>query len=197
LKFPLKDRGEIEKLRTGDEVWINGIVVTSRDMAHQYYVEKGRDDKELFEKLTPYLKNGALYHCGPIVDLKENKVLSAGPTTSIREEPYEAKVMDLFGISALIGKGGMGVKTQEALVKYRGLYLHAVGGAGSFYAEKIKVLDVFKLEEFGMPEAIWVLEVKDFYTRVTMDFHGDSLHEKVAEKSGLKIKSLMKDLKKM
>ena len=128
------------------------------------------------------LYGGIIYHCGPVVsglDTKQYKFVAAGPTTSIREEPYQADVMKHFNLKGVIGKGGMGAKTLERLPGSPGVYFHAIGGAASFIAQSVtKVLGVYKLE-FGVPEAIWVIEVKDFPVVVTMDAHGQSLHEAV------------------
>lgn len=191
LNFPVTSRSILEPIMAGDEVVVSGIIVTSRDVAHKYFTEKLKDEPGIKDKLMPYLKGGAIYHCGPVIDLKSNAVISAGPTTSIREEPYQDKVIESFELGAVIGKGGMGEKTSAALVRNKALYLHAVGGAGSFYAQKLKVLDVLKLKEFGMPEAIWILEVKDFYTVVTMDFHGNNIHREIAEKSLERLKQAL------
>lgn len=192
LTFPLKgkDLEIFAGIRTGDEVKINGIIITSRDMAHKYYVEKITQEPEIFSQLKPYLKNGAIYHCGPVISLENRTVLSAGPTTSMREEPYQTKVIELFGLKAVIGKGGMGSETQEGLQKNHCVYLNAVGGAGSYYAKSLKVIDVLKLKEFGMPEAIWILEARNFYTTVTMDFSGTNIHEQIEKKSSEQLKNL-------
>ena len=116
-------------------------------------------------------------------------VKAAGPTTSIREEPYEYDVMKNFGIRAVIGKGGMGKKTLAGCKEFGCVYLHAVGGAAQVYAEKIvKVNNVYLYDEVGAPEAIWEFEVKDFPVVVTMDSHGNSLHEKILEESTRNLK---------
>src|SRR4030095_15025045 len=131
------------------------------------------------------LREGVLYHCGPVV-LKhgnEHKIVAAGPTTSIREEPYQAEIIRRFGIKAIIGKGGMGEKTQEACQDYGCVYLHAIGGAAQIYAQCIqKVLSV-RLEQFGSPEAVWELAVRNFPAIVTIDSHGNNLQQVVTEKS--------------
>jgi len=191
LTFPLKDKSILQEIQTGDTVFVNGIIVTSRDMAHKFYTEKLSSNDPLFLELSAFLKNGLIYHCGPVIDLKRQKVLSAGPTTSIREEPYQDKVIQSFDLAGIIGKGGMGEKTLQALHENTALYLHAVGGAGSFYGESLKVLKVFMLEEFGMPEAVWVLEARNFYTIVTMDSHEKSLHNEIEKISSNKLETLI------
>jgi fumarate hydratase class I len=130
--------------------------------------------------------NGAvLYHCGPVVkkDGEGWKVTAAGPTTSIREEPYQADVIERYGVRAVIGKGGMGPKTLAALKESGAVYLNAIGGAAQFYARTIKQVEGVSLLEFGTPEAMWHLTIEDFPAIVTMDAHGNSLHKDVEQES--------------
>jgi len=172
-------------LHAGDEVLVTGTIVTARDAAHKYLCSTGNSPVNI--------EGVAIYHCGPVTVKSGNswKVVAAGPTTSMREEPYEAAIIRKFKPAAIIGKGGMGSKTLSALQDTGCVYLHATGGAAAFYAECIKeVRDVHFLDEFGQPEAMWVLEVKDFPAVVTMDSHGKSLHadiEKLSEKNLKKI----------
>ena len=168
---------KIRSLKVGDEVLITGIVFTGRDAVHKYLHEGG--------ELPPGvdLRDGIIYHCGPVV-MKEAdgswKVTAAGPTTSIREEPYQADIVGRFGMRGVIGKGGMGDKTLAACQDFGCVYLHAIGGAAQVLAECVKsVRNVYFLEKFGSPEAIWELEVVDFPAVVTMDSHGRSLHREV------------------
>jgi fumarate hydratase class I len=138
------------------------------------------------------LRGGVIYHCGPVV-LKDGetwRVMAAGPTTSIREEPYQAHVISTFGVRAVIGKGGMGAKTLAALKETGAVYLNAIGGAAQFYARAIKQVTGVSLLEFGTPEAMWHLEVEDFPAIVTMDAHGNSLHRDVEEASGKQLELL-------
>jgi fumarate hydratase class I len=136
--------------------------------------------------IKPILDGGAIYHCGPVVsglDSGEYAFVAAGPTTSIREEPYQGDVMRHFNMKAVIGKGGMGDKTLAACGEVPGVYLHAIGGAASLIAQSVKqVREVLKLD-FGVPEAMWVIEVQDFPAVVTMDSHGESLHAEVMGRS--------------
>jgi fumarate hydratase class I len=118
-------------------------------------------------------------------------VTAAGPTTSIREEPYQADIIARFGVRGVIGKGGMGLKTLQACRDNGAVYLHAVGGAAQVYAHCIKGVDDVYLKEFGSPEAIWVLRVEDFSCIVTMDSHGDSLHETIQNDSLEKLKAAL------
>lgn len=180
LKTPISEK-EIRKLKIGDTVLLSGTVVTGRDEAHKLMIEEKPDF------IREYLKESVIYHCGPVVKkTDEGKwiFISAGPTTSAREEPYQADVICEYNIRGVIGKGGMGDKTAEGLKKCGAVYFHAVGGAGTLIANAVKeVKTVFKLEEFGTPEAFWVIEVEDFPLVVTMDSHGDSIHKSIREKS--------------
>jgi fumarate hydratase class I len=110
-------------------------------------------------------------------------VVAAGPTTSIREEPYQADIIQRFGVKAVIGKGGMGAKTQKACREHGCVYLHAIGGAAQIYAQCVQRVLSVRLEEFGSPEAVWELEVRNFPAVVTIDSHGNNLQEVVAEHS--------------
>jgi fumarate hydratase subunit beta len=176
LSFPFTAE-KIRALKVGDEVLITGTVFTGRDAVHKYLHEGGT----LPSGVT--LHDGILYHCGPVMMKQDDgsyKCTAAGPTTSTREEPYQWQVIRDHGVRGVIGKGGMGPKTQEACKKYGCVYLHAVGGAAQVLAERIKqVRNVYFLEQFGSPEAIWELAVEDFPAVVTIDAHGNSLHETV------------------
>jgi len=134
-----------------------------------------------------FTDGGILFHCGPVVMKNEDgtyRVTAAGPTTSSREEPYQADVIKKLGLRAIIGKGGMGPKTLLGLQDHGAVYLNAIGGAAQYYARCIeKVTGVDFLEEMGVPEAMWHLEVKSFPAIVTMDAHGNSLHSRIDEDS--------------
>ena len=179
---------EIRQLKLGDEVSISGIMVTGRDAAHKYLMEtEGEEVRQL-------LKNNFIYHCGPVIKKEgdEYKFVAAGPTTSIREEPYQGPVFEKYQVRAAIGKGGMGPKTLAACQAVGAVYLHAIGGLGSKLAVCVKkVHDVHKLEEFGSPEAFWVIEVEDFPAVVTMDSHGGSLHAEIKKSSSAVLERLL------
>lgn len=191
LSTPIAEE-EIRGLKVGDVVSLTGTLVTARDAAHKYMVETWIDgepageDAELKETLGGVLQGGIIYHCGPVVRQDEDgrwHFVAAGPTTSSREEPYEHKVIAALGVRAVIGKGGMGAKTLAACKEHGAVYLHAVGGAATLIAQRVEeVEDVYKTE-FGLPEAFWRIRVKDFQCVVTMDSHGQSLHDKVLEES--------------
>lgn len=175
IDVPLTEEAA-RRLAVGDEVEIFGTIVTARDAAHKLMVEKRPDF------VRPVLQGGAIYHCGPVMAKKDGRwiAVAAGPTTSIREEPYEAAVMEEYGVRAVIGKGGMGQKTLAACEKVGAVYLHAVGGAAVSIAETIKeITDVYMLEELGVPEAFWVMRVEGLRAVVTMDSRGRSLHDVV------------------
>ncbi len=180
----------IRSLKVGDEVELYGTIVTARDAGHKLMVE------ERPKFIEPFIKDGAIYHCGPVMKKRGKKwqVVAAGPTTSIREEPYEAKVMEDYGVRVVIGKGGMGKDTLAACKRLGGVYLHAVGGAAILAADAItQIKDVFMLDEFGVPEAFWICEVSGFKAVVTMDAKGRSLHKKVLTRSKKQLKSQLGD----
>ena len=193
LTTPISDEA-IRDLKVGDSVALSGIMVTGRDAAHKWMIEtfikKTRapqgEDMQVYEELKKLLNGSVIYHCGPVVaglDTKEYKFIAAGPTTSIREEPYQADVMKHFNVKGVIGKGGMGPKTLKGCEETPGVYFHAIGGAASFLAQTVvKVHGVFKMD-FGVPEALWVIEVKDFPVVVTMDSHGGSQHSVIDDAS--------------
>ncbi len=179
LQAPLSEE-DVRQLRVGDVVILNGEMHTGRDALHKY----------LMDHDAPVdLNGGVIYHCGPVM-LKDDAgwhVKAAGPTTSIREEPYQGDIIRKFGIRAVIGKGGMGPKTLAALKEHGAVYLNAVGGAAQYYAECIKEVKGVDLMEFGIPEAMWHLQVEGFAAIVTMDAHGNSLHADVEKDSKQKL----------
>src|SRR4030042_1534884 len=201
LRIPISEE-EIRSVKVGDPVLLSGIMLTGRDAAHKWmvdtFIKKTRqpqgDDVEVYEAIKPLLAGGVIYHCGPVVaglDTKQYKFVAAGPTTSIREEPYQGMVMKHFNIKGVIGKGGMGPNTLAACEDVPGVYLHAIGGAASLIAQSVtRVLGVYKLD-FGVPEALWVTEIKDFPVGVTMDSHGNSLHQEVEKKSKIVLDELL------
>src|SRR5204862_331325 len=171
LQTPLTEDA-VRSLKVGDVVLVSGRMFTGRDAVHSY----------LMKHEPPVdLRGSVLYHCGPVV-VKEGegwRVTAAGPTTSIREEPYQGEIIKRYGVRVVIGKGGMGAKTLAAMQEHGAVYLNAIGGAAQFYARSIKSVDGVSLLDFGTPEAMWHLTVEEFPAIVTMDAHGNSLHKDI------------------
>ena len=179
LSYPFSEKS-IRALRAGDAVSITGRIYTGRDKFHKFFADGG--------KLPVDFRDGALYHCGPVVvreDVRREtgdvwRVVAAGPTTSVRENPYEPDFIAKSGVRIIIGKGGMDAKTLAAMKKHGCVYIQAVGGGGAVYADAVKrVAGVSLLKEFGAAEAVWHLEVVDFKGVVAMDAHGRSLFAEV------------------
>jgi len=182
LRIPLKDE-DVEKLRIGDIVYLSGTVFTARDEAHAKILE-------LIEKGEPLpmdFKGLALYHCGPVVRKKDDEyeIVAAGPTTSMRMESVEAEFIEKTGVKIVIGKGGMGSNTAEAMKKHKAVYATFTGGAAVLAAAAVKrVVNVYWLEELGIPEAVWVLEVDEFGPLVvTIDSTGRNYYEEKLSKA--------------
>ncbi len=200
LTIPISEK-DVRALHIGDQVHVSGVMFTGRDAAHKYMKETfiagacPPSEKPLYDILKKGLAGGVIYHCGPVVRKREDgkyEFVAAGPTTSIREEPYQAAVIEHFGLRGVIGKGGMRDKTLAACKKFGAVYLHAIGGAATLIAESVKeVVAVHKLE-FGVPEAFWQIRVVDFPCVVTMDSHGQSLHTKIEADSGRKLAELLR-----
>jgi len=200
LTVPISEEA-VTALRVGDQVHLSGLIVTARDAAHKLMIEKFirvsqiADEADLYARLKGLLAGGVIYHCGPVVSQDDQgrwRFVAAGPTTSIREEPYEPDVIRHFGLRAVIGKGGMGPNTLQACRDHKAVYLHAIGGAASLIANSVvEVLDVYQKDELGVPEAFWVIRVQDFPAVVTMDSHGESLHAKIKERSTAALETLI------
>jgi fumarate hydratase subunit beta len=204
LTVPISEKA-VRALHIGDQVLLSGVIFTGRDAAHKFLKENfiaGKcpaSERPLYEILKKGLAGGVIYHCGPVVRKvgqapglpAKYEFVAAGPTTSIREEPYQATVIEHFGLRAVIGKGGMGGKTLAACQKLGAVYLHAIGGAATLIAESVKeVVAVHKLD-FGVPEAFWQIRVEDFPCVVTMDSHGKSLHDTIEAESKRKLAELL------
>ena len=183
LRTPLSAE-DVAKLRVGDVVLLTGVIHTGRDALHRHLADHPSP--------APLL-GGVVFHCGPVMVRQGEswKVTAAGPTTSIREEAYQADVLRRFGVRAVIGKGGMGRRTLAALEECGAVYLSAVGGAAQLYADCIEAVEGVDLLELGAPEAMWHLRVKDFPAVVTMDAHGRSLHVDVEDASTRKLREIV------
>jgi fumarate hydratase class I len=185
LQAPITE-DQVRGLNVGDVVLISGRMYTGRDAVHAHLMKHAPEVD---------LNGAVLYHCGPVVAKEEPaspkppgeggwRVTAAGPTTSIREEPYQADIIRKFGVRVVIGKGGMGPKTLAGLKESGAVYLNAIGGAAQFYARCIERVEGVSHLEFGTPEAMWHLQVREFPAIVTMDAHGNSLHKDVEDASG-------------
>lgn len=177
LKTPLQEE-DIKKLKIGDEILLSGVVFTARDKAHQFLLEEDFNE----------MKNSVVYHCGPIIKGKE--VIAAGPTTSARLNKYTPALIKKYNIKGIIGKGGMDDSVAKA-IKDKAVYFSAIGGLAVIYAKKMRIKDVYK-KEFGMPEAIWKIEIEDFPVVITIDFKGNSLYKKVYQNSKKQLSKLIR-----
>ena len=180
LTTPLSE-AQVRSLKVGDVVLLDGTLHMGRDVLHHHLISHDSPVN---------LDGAALYHCGPVA-LKGTDgrwtMGAAGPTTSIREEPYQADVIKKFGLRAVIGKGGMGAKTLAAMKDFGAVYLNAIGGAAQYYSKCIEEVEGVDFLEFGVPEAMWHVRVKDFSAIVTMDSHGNSLHADVEKASAAEL----------
>jgi fumarate hydratase class I len=179
LPMPLSEE-HVRALKVGDVLLLSGLMHMGRDVLHHHL---------LTHDSPVNLDGGVIYHCGPVALKKGDKwfMNAAGPTTSIREEPYQGEIIRKFKVRAVIGKGGMGAKTLAALNDVGAVYLSAIGGAAQYYAKCIEEVEGVDLLEFGVPEAMWHVRVKDFPVIVTMDAHGNSLHADVEKASAAEL----------
>ena len=181
LRYPFSE-GDVRALRAGDAVCISGMIHTGRDKFHKFFADGGR--------IPVDFRDGALYHCGPVCVRSGGgwRVVSAGPTTSVRENPYEPSFIAASGVRVIIGKGGMDSATLAAMKAHGCVYVQAVGGAGALYAATVRrVAGVDLLDEFGAAEACWHFEVEGFRGVVAMDAHGRSLFAEVSDASGRRL----------
>ena len=189
LKTPLKE-DEVRSLRVGDVVYLSGTLVTARDRAHRRLVELAESGR----RPPVDLEGSVIYHCGPLAVRVDGgwRVVSAGPTTSMRMELLQPKVLEAFGVRMVVGKGGMGDGTSEALTRLGAVYCSMTGGVGSLVAASIKrVVEVHWLD-LGVPEAMWVLEVEDLGPLVvSMDSHGGNLYRDVLSEASRKVRRLL------
>jgi fumarate hydratase subunit beta len=188
LQLPC-DEKTVRALEVGDFVELSGRMITGRDAAHHWLLHGFRAE------VAPFMKDSVIYHVGPVVKKHEDghySFVAAGPTTSAREEPFQADVIGKYGLRGVIGKGGMGPKTLKGLQEHGAVYFHAVGGTAQVLAQAVvEVEQVFQLAEFGVPEALWVIRVENFPVVVTMDSHGNSLHAEVEKASRARLDALL------
>lgn len=192
LRTPLTE-DDVRALRVGDIVYLDGLVITARDAAHRRIVEHMREGRPL----PIDLRGGVLYHCGPLVRRVGDswEVLAAGPTTSVRMEPYEAEVISRLGVRMIVGKGGMGTRTAEACRRHGAVYAMFTGGAAVLAARYIKRVVTVEWLDLGLPEALWVLEVGGFGPLiVTIDSSGRNLTEEVMEAAKAKRERILRKL---
>jgi fumarate hydratase subunit beta len=192
LKTPLSEV-DIRKLRVGDIVYLTGVIVTARDMAHRRMLDYLKEGKPI----PVDLRGGVIYHCGPVVQKLDNQwiVLAAGPTTSARMDLYEADVIKNFGVKMIIGKGGMGFKTAQACKEYGAVYAYFTGGAAVLAANAVKHVMRVEWLDLGIPEALWVFEVEDFGPLlITIDSEGRNLTEELMEQARKKREEVLKKL---
>ena len=179
---------KIGQLKVGEKVSLSGRLFTGRDKLHKHLFDGGA--------CPVSLKDGVIYHCGPIVIRNDGKwlVKASGPTTSIREEPYMPAIIQKHGVRIIIGKGGMGAGTAKACAKFGCVYLEAVGGTAQLLNQRIqKVGNVHLFREFGATEAMWELDVVDFPAVVAMDTRGRSLHKRIQSSSKRILKKILKN----
>jgi fumarate hydratase subunit beta len=181
LATPVREE-EIKELRAGDIVYLNGDVYTARDKAHQRILENSGTDTK---RDIPIPKGAVLYHCGPLVRRKSTgdwEIIAAGPTTSSRMEVTTPEIIEKLRICGIIGKGGMGIGTRDALQRYGCVYFAMTGGAAVLAAAHIKAVKAVYWEDLGLAEAVWHLRVDDFGPLVvSMDANGKSLYEEITE----------------
>jgi fumarate hydratase class I len=194
LRYPFAEAA-VRALRAGTVVRVSGRVCTGRDRLHKYLSEGGACPVDL--------RDGALFHCGPVVvpllpdparppsGRADWRVVAAGPTTSVREEPYMAAIIARFGVRVIIGKGGMGAATREACARLGCVYLQAAGGAAALIAKRIARVDgVHFLETFGATEALWEFDLEGLEAVVGIDAHGCSLYDDVRDASAVVLQRL-------
>ena len=185
LTYPFDEKA-VRALKAGDAVSITGRIYTGRDKFHKFFADGGKPPVDF--------RDGALYHCGPVMVRAADgwTVKAAGPTTSVRENPYEPDFIARSGVRVIIGKGGMDARTLEAMKRCGCVYVQAVGGAAAVSAAAVRrVAGVSLLDAFGAAEAVWHLDVEDFRGVVAMDAHGRSLFAEVAAESARRLQACL------
>ncbi len=181
LKTPISE-GQIRELKVNDVIYVTGTVVTARDQAHSRALQFHKEGKPL----PVNLEGAAVFHCGPIVKKEGDTwaVVAAGPTTSTRMDIFEDEFIKNFKVRVVIGKGGMGKRTTDAMQKYGAIYGAFTGGAGVLAARAVKEVKAVEWYDLGMPEALWIFEVEEFGPlAVAIDSHGNNVYEDVKKKT--------------
>ena len=168
---PLLEKS-IKFLKAGDEVLLEGVIYTARDLAHQELTRAIKKKRGL----PVSLKNQIIYYCGPTPALKKRAIGSCGPTTSSRMDAWTLDLLKL-GLKGMIGKGSRGPQVKAAIKKYKAVYFLAIGGAGALLSTKVKKAEVVAYKRFG-PEAIYRLEVEDFPLIVGIDSQGRDIYKR-------------------
>jgi len=181
LKTPISEE-ETRKLSVNDVLYVSGTMVTARDQAHRRALEHFKQGK----MLPINLEGSAVFHCGPLMKRVNEKwmVVAAGPTTSTRMDIFEDEFIKDFKVRVIIGKGGMGKKTTEAMAKYGAVYGAFTGGAAVLAAKAVKNVRNVEWYDLGMPEAMWVLDVEEFGPlSIAIDSHGNNLFEDIQKRA--------------
>ena len=192
LRTPVSEE-EVRKLRVNDTVYLTGTIVTARDAAHRRALEFHKEGKPL----PVNLEGLAVFHCGPITTKDDNRwgVVAAGPTTSVRMEPFEDAFIRNFKVRVVVGKGGMGKKTVDAMKQYGAVYGAFTGGAAVLAAKAVKKVKGVEWSDLGMPEAMWTLEVEDFGPlTIAIDAHGNNLYETIQTKANAEKQEIYRKL---
>ena len=179
LQTPIAEE-DIRKLKVNDVLYVTGTMITARDAAHRRALEFHKEKRTL----PIELQGLAVFHCGPIVKKEDDKwiIVAAGPTTSTRMDIFEDEFIKNFKVRVVIGKGGMGKRTTDAMKKYGAVYGAFTGGAAVLAAKAVKNVKSVEWYDLGMPEAMWVLEVEEFGPlTVAIDAHGNNLFADVAK----------------
>jgi len=179
LKTPISEE-DVRKLRVNDVIYVTGTIVTARDQAHRRALEFFKQGKPL----PINLEGLAVFHCGPVVSKEGDKwvAIAAGPTTSTRMDLFEDEFIKNFKVRVVIGKGGMGKRTTDAMAKYGAVYGAFTGGAAILAAKAIKSVKSVEWLDLGTPEAMWIFEVEEFGPlAVAIDSHGNNIFMDVAK----------------
>ena len=175
LNTPVSDE-DLKDIKIGDVIYLNGHIITCRDVAHRRLIELGRE-------LPVDLKGGAIFHAGPIVRKIEGtddkyEMISIGPTTSMRMEKFEKEFIEQTGVKIIVGKGGMGVNTEAGCRENKALHCVFPAGCAVVAATCVEEIEAVHWLDLGMPEALWVSRVKEFGPLiVSIDAEGNNIFE--------------------